>query len=294
MINYQSIRSKKAEILNLLLSSNLDIVLGTETWLRPDMYTAEIFPPNFSVFRKDRPDGHGGVLVATKTNSIAHEVSHNTAAEAVYVKIKTQGQSRPLVVGAIYRTPSDNSLEHIQEITTSLNTLDTNDIIWVGGDLNLPDIDWKANQVVGHQYPNLTNQTFLSKITDMGLHQVNDKPTKVNATLDILCTHHPSLVTKTAVIPGLSDHDIVLVYSRIIKSNKTKPTARNISIWKQADFEAIRSETAAFSEDFTSNPPDTAEDQWQAIRSHLHSMMEKHVPTKTCSTKHHQPWINAQ
>ena len=166
----------------------------------------------------------------------------------------------------------------------SLNALDTNDIIWTGGDLNLPDIDWKAIQIVGHQYPNLTNQTFLSKITDMALHQVNDKPTRGNATLDILCTSRPNLVTKNAVIPGLSDHDIVLVDSRI-KANKTKPIARNISVWKQADYEAIRSETAAFSEHFASNPPDTAEEQCKQSAAtctqwwrNIYMYQQKHAP----------------
>ena len=98
VIHFQSIRSKKPTVLNLLQSSNPDIVLGTVTWLRPDMYTAEIFPPNSNVFRKDRQGGHWDVLVATKTNLIAHVGPHNTTAETVYVKIQTQRRSRPLVV----------------------------------------------------------------------------------------------------------------------------------------------------------------------------------------------------
>ena len=43
-----------------------DILAGTEMWLTPDVMNSEIIPPElgYSIYRKDRPDGYGGVLLA--------------------------------------------------------------------------------------------------------------------------------------------------------------------------------------------------------------------------------------
>lgn len=39
-------------------------VFGTETWLSPEINTTEFFPTDYTVFRQDRSDGYGGVLLA--------------------------------------------------------------------------------------------------------------------------------------------------------------------------------------------------------------------------------------
>ena len=39
-------------------------------------------------------------------NFMSHEIPHKTNAEAVIVKIKTAGREKPLIIGAVYRTPS--------------------------------------------------------------------------------------------------------------------------------------------------------------------------------------------
>lgn len=125
----------------------------------------------------------------------------------------------------------------------------------------------------------------------MGLHQINHTPTCGEAILDVLLTNKPGLVTKTTTIPGLGDHDIVLIDS-LLKARKTRPVARTVSIWKEADWDAIRKDTRAFSDHFSPRSDLTVEEQWTEVHHHLTSMMEKYVPTKKCSTRYHQPWIN--
>ena len=51
---------------DLINSEHPDIIIGTETWLTPDVLNNEIFPPklNYIVYRKDRTDGYGGVLIS--------------------------------------------------------------------------------------------------------------------------------------------------------------------------------------------------------------------------------------
>ena len=294
-VNFQSIRNKKAELLNLIQSSNPDIIFGTETWLKPSEFSSEFFPQNYVVYRKDRPDGYGGCLLAIKSDYISHEIPHSTNAEAVYVRVQTDGRERPLTLGVIYRTPSiknkQQAQEQIGEITRSMEVIDRNDTIWIAGDMNLPDIDWTTNQIVSNQYHKDTNLEILNKLDELNLHQMAKEPTRGKHILDIFCTNKPNLVSRSNLIPGLSDHDIILVDSRI-KAKKNKPIAHEVSVWKKADFDAIKKETTEFVANFNKNPPNTSEELWEVIKTHLKEMMRKHVPTKKKSTKHHQPWIN--
>ena len=45
-----------------------------ETWLKPEIHSSELFPSTYNVFRKDRKDGYGRVLITTETTLIANEI----------------------------------------------------------------------------------------------------------------------------------------------------------------------------------------------------------------------------
>ena len=48
------------------------IIVGTETWLKPDILNNEIIPDEFdyNIYRYDRNDGHGGVVVAKQLATV--------------------------------------------------------------------------------------------------------------------------------------------------------------------------------------------------------------------------------
>ena len=71
VINFQSIKNKTADLEVLLNKEDPDIISGSETWLNPNIYNSEIFNSNYEIFRKDRSDKHGGVLLAIKSSLIA-------------------------------------------------------------------------------------------------------------------------------------------------------------------------------------------------------------------------------
>ena len=67
VMNCQSIKNKKAELHTIIDSAKLDIILGNESWLTPDIKNSEIFSESFDAVRKDRAnDAHGGVFIAFK------------------------------------------------------------------------------------------------------------------------------------------------------------------------------------------------------------------------------------
>ena len=94
----------------MLAVANPDTIIEPETRLRQDIPNAEIFPPTYNVCRRDRADGYGVVLVATKVNLIIHEIQHATTAEAVLVQVQRKKKTELLLVG----TPSATS-EHRME-----------------------------------------------------------------------------------------------------------------------------------------------------------------------------------
>ena len=53
-VNCQSVKSKVPQFINLVESTEPDIVLGTESWLSSDIHDSECFQSGYSVYRKDR------------------------------------------------------------------------------------------------------------------------------------------------------------------------------------------------------------------------------------------------
>ena len=54
VVNFQSIKNERKALCNLIDSANPNILIGTETWLRNDISSSEIFPEGYTVYRKDR------------------------------------------------------------------------------------------------------------------------------------------------------------------------------------------------------------------------------------------------
>ncbi|CAG2226323.1 unnamed protein product [Mytilus edulis] len=166
-------------------------------------------------------------------------------------------------------------------------------ILWLGGDLNLPDIDWKSNSVCGNQYSSQINNRFVDMVNNCCLDQVVTFPTRGSATLDIFLTNRPSLVNRCEPIPAIGDHDIVFIDSNAIAMHP-KPTQRKIYIWKRADIEKMKSEAQELSKVFHGlyNAQSSILEMWDFIKSGLKNIMDKNVPSKMSSTRFHQPWIN--
>ena len=81
VINFQSLWGKKEILHNLLLDTNVDIVLGTERHLDPSIKDSEILlphsetlPPQYMAFLRDHSDGWGGVIIIVKSSLIADEI----------------------------------------------------------------------------------------------------------------------------------------------------------------------------------------------------------------------------
>ncbi len=133
------------------------------------MMSSEIMPPGYNAppNRKDRSDGYGGVLLATKGDIIESEIPIQTNAEIVATKVELVKQ-QPLVIISVYR-PTNNDLDYVQELCQAIKQVATSHptaTIWLSGDFNLPDIDWDTEAIAGNQYSMAINNIFLNTFQD--------------------------------------------------------------------------------------------------------------------------------
>ena len=104
----------------------------------------------------------------------------------------------------------------------------------IGGDFNLPDINWVNNSIEQRQYSKKMNNSYLDFIAEKNLEQMVDFPTNKLNTLDIILTSHPGLKLRCKPMPSLGNsvHDIVL-YDCALKPFTPKPVKRKIHLWKK-------------------------------------------------------------
>ena len=295
VINFQSLRAKRTSFWLLLEETNPDIIIGSETWLYPGIFEREVLPAIYhTVARRDRvQDRHGGVIIAAKDSITGTVIDLHTETEFAAASFECHGKT-PLIIGSLYRPPSSD-LTYMEELCSKIKFLHTsypNSTIWIAGDANLPDIDWKANTVSGHSYPISINKLLLDTIFDTSSEQVVDIPTRGNNILDIFITNRPTLIDRCKVVPGVSDHDIVFVQAQT-RATRKKPPRRKILLWKNVDTDSLLTATLDFATDFTSRYTTTTDINtlWQSFRDFTTNVIDKFVPSKMSSTRFNQPWV---
>ena len=168
---------------------------------------------------------------------------------------------------------------------------------WLCGDFNLPDINWEMNTVTNHQYSKPINELFLDLVCDLGLSQSVTDPTRGNNILDLFFTNNSNLIKKCSVISGVSDHEAVVIESKLFIKTK-KPIKREIRLWNKADMTKMKTDAKNFCNIFklshSHNKNVNINEMWSCVKKNLHQIIEDNVPTKTASSKVFPPWITTQ
>lgn len=293
--NFRGLRSKKESFIHLIHAETPHFIAGTETWLNPNVYTSEIFPPNYQVFRRDREDGYGGVFFACHNTINCTQIPIHTLCEAVACKIKLS-DGRMLIVLTIYRPPERN-LQYMKNVCNLIEQLCckyVNAVMWITGDFNLPNINWNLNSVVSNEYSLELCNILLDIFNSFGFTQLVESPTRGNNILDLFVTNRPGLIQKVTVSPGLSDHELIIIESSLV-ATLTESQPRTVYLWHQADWQAINERLSNFSNNFLSNySVDTSiQDLWNSFKWECHSCLDL-IPCKTLSQSPKHPWINTQ
>ena len=173
------------------------------------------------------------------------------------------------------------------------NILPKNNVI-LAGDFNAPDINW----------PNLDSSTYLTSpserllemIDEHDLKQLVDSPTRrqgnTQNTLDLVFTNNAGIVSGTEVVPGISDHDMVL-FSVKTSCRKKKNVKRKVYIKRKANCSHIKEMLNEFADSFMENLKELSVDEmWDTFECSIRSIMDACIPHKMTSSRYNLPWFN--
>ncbi|CAC5398880.1 unnamed protein product [Mytilus coruscus] len=138
----------------IIESTEPDVIKGTETWLDPNIKSSEIIPDYFhyDTEHRDRPkDPHGGVMIAAKQTLRLGNIIKSTDIELLTGTINLEGKKK-ILIGAFYRPhdkTDDTYLNKMKDEINNIRAKHQKDIFLIGGDFNLPDINW-AEQTIDH------------------------------------------------------------------------------------------------------------------------------------------------
>ena len=298
-INFRSIINKCPEFLQLIDSLKPHIIFGTETWLSNSVSNTEIIPDNmnYTIYRKDRDDGYGGVMIAVSKHILSTRLPDlETCCENLWIKLSIPA-CKDLYLCTYYR-PHISDLISLEQLNNSLSKVmisTKNPMIWLSGDFNAPNINWQTLSIPPES-PYLNTQQLLLDITqDYDLSQMVLNPTRLNNTLDLFLTNFPNLINNVQIVPGLSDHDVVVIQSKM-RTPTLKQASRKIPLYNKANWEAIRNDLQSLEgviRDLTSK--DTNIDKlWEIFRDSILHTIDKHIPHKTSRKRCTLPWISIQ
>ena len=238
----------------------------------------------------------GGVIIAINNDYLSSPVPElHTECEIVWAKISLVG-SKDLYLASYYNPKTSNEIS-INELGRSLERASAikDAFMVIGGDFNLPGWNWKSKSLKPDAvYPNI-HYKFSDILDDHGLVQMVEDPTRGPNTLDLVITNNPSRFTRTKVIPGISDHDIV--FSELdTKPLHRKQAPRKIPLYKKANWNTIKSEVNVTHRKIIdlASTGGTAEELWTLFKSDLESSISTHVPHKTAKPKDSLPWLTPE
>ena len=198
-----------------------------------------------------------------------------------------------MLIGSYYR-PHASDAESLAQLDESLARLPKNCHIWLAGDMNLPGIEWPSTSIKPNCPSPAQHNLFIDILADHGMSQIVDQPTRGENTLDLIAVNNLTLVNRTEILPGISDHDAV--FAEIdIRPKRYGQAKRKIPLYKKADWEGIASQINTTDQHIQEHANSESTDSlWNKFKSDLHAAIEKHVPHKCCSSRNRPPWISAK
>ena len=215
-MNCQSIKNKRSSLKECVDYIKPDAIIACESWLSSDYTNLEISPCGYqtNVFRKKG----GGVFISVHESLTAIEIDNNNShCEVIWAEVQTHG--KPITIGAFYRPPSAKE-SSLKELACSIQGIKNkqNKHIVLGGDIDLPHINWKRKSIKAGSNQHIQHQQLLDMVQELGFEQMQLCPSKESNILD-LC-----FIKSCYTVPGISDHHTVVVDCDV------KPTYKNKNI----------------------------------------------------------------
>ena len=292
-------RNKLVEFQSLVSLQNINLACVTETWLNSTVQNNEILSgEQFNIYRKDRRDGYGGIMLAVdmlmrskrmKNLELAN-LDHN---EIMVIELKPKRQSKIAIV-VTYRPPDDVSDEYLDNFRNVLKNVENSRYknICIMGDFNLPNFDWTT----GVPFNNLNRAyDFYEVFQEHGLVQLVKEPTHVNGnTLDLVLSNFPNRFNSITVEEDAfsSDH-YPIEFDIRIKIKPVKAVQAKVFDFKNADWNKLNTELLDCKlEDCVqenAGDVDIASDAWH---TKVKNVIDRVLTTKRVKNINSPPWID--
>ena len=198
LFNARSLGNKLINLQSLIYSSNPGIVAITETWLNKDIFSNEILPHDYCIYRKDRSTRGSGVLIAVHNSIPSRIIDSPTEMELVTILLLNLN----LFVCVVYVPPSID-LSLFKNILCFLESLAITNSILIMGDFNLPDINWST---LTSSSSSVHSDYFCEFVFDCYLTQLVDGPTHCKGNcLDLILSNTPDSVGPISI----SSHSLI-------------------------------------------------------------------------------------
>ena len=115
----------------------------------------------------------------------------------------------------------------LKELRIVIQTVHPSHII-LGGDYNLPGVDWKACSAPPGTAHRRQAKLLLTTMEELNLSQMIEFPTRGRNILDLMFTDAPSLVTSIKGAPGMSDHETIIVKHQLKATINKKESRKYI------------------------------------------------------------------
>ena len=260
---------------------NLDVILGSESHLEAAIFDAEVFSNHFCVYSKDRNLFGGGVFILISKSIPSYCLNINSDIEEIWASLRLSNVS-PIILGSFYHPPYSPDLI-LDELSVSMSHIRSqfpSSKIVLGGDFNCPGIDWSGHILSDSYVPISLRERLIRFLDYFHLTQIVTFPTRGSNILDLCFVSHPDLVLNCDSLPGLSDHEAVLVELSTTIS-RGKQALRKIYLYNQANWTAKRDCVSIFSEEYFSlNQASlrSVEENWSLIHDHILQTINRHVP----------------
>lgn len=121
-LNCQGVTSKAVELSDLVDTHKPDVLVLTETWLKPGATLSLSGYKGFHVNRTAQcARGEGGVAIYTKTSLVARECEPSAQPDLAWTKLHLRGR-KPLLIGGFYGPQESAPVEKAKECFSTLSS----------------------------------------------------------------------------------------------------------------------------------------------------------------------------
>lgn len=231
--NARSIRYKTDELLALANNTNIDIILISETHLKPSI---PLRVPGFEIHRDDRLEGAGGGTAIFVRQSIASTripTPKLKYTEATIIEVKIEDRAHTII--AAY---CNNYRNLVREDLNKL--INIGPIVVLGGDLNAKHNFWnnyRGNANGKTLFTHMQTYNYTIMAPDRPTHHA--PTTKYPSTLDIVLEKNASSISPLRTLDELSSDHLPVSFTIGGTTSRSPRKQRN---YKDADWDGFKQE----------------------------------------------------